>query len=62
MRDAGEDESGFCGGMSEIESLEPEQDGRQSLAGLVVELPGKTAALDFLSGDDAAQRVARDAP
>jgi hypothetical protein len=38
-----------------------EQDRRECLAGLVVQLARQPSALDLLSGDDASQGVARDA-
>ena len=44
-----------------LERPEAEQDRRQRLAGLVVQLAREPAALELLRGDDAAERVARDA-
>jgi hypothetical protein len=44
-----------------LESAQSEQDRRQRLASLVVELAREPAAFDLLPGDDPTQRVAGDA-
>src|SRR5207248_3841439 len=43
-----------------LERLQTEQDRRQRLAGLVVQLTREPPALELLRSDDAAKRVARD--
>ena len=45
-----------------VDRAEPEQDRRQGLTRLVVQLAGEPASLQLLTGDDASERVPSDAP